>query len=103
MKADIFQASRWEQQGRQSLFRTALVQSLVDEADGENLCGRHLHELQPSHSRLREGAGSSEGHSRSVSSWTCALTWLTAACRSFQLRKALSAARSWRAFTRASK
>jgi hypothetical protein len=37
MKADIFQASCRKQQGRQSLFRTALVQSLIDEADGEDL------------------------------------------------------------------
>ena len=42
-------------------------------------------------------------HSRSVSSWTWALTWLTAACRSFQLRKAPSTPRICRSFTRASK
>lgn len=46
MKADVFQASCWKQQGRQSFFRITLVQSLIDEADGEDLCGRHLDEQQ---------------------------------------------------------
>lgn len=36
VKADTLQASRWKQQGRQRLFRIALVQSLIDEADGED-------------------------------------------------------------------
>lgn len=36
-KADVFQASRGKQEGRQSLLGAALVQSLVDEADGKDL------------------------------------------------------------------
>lgn len=41
-KADIVQASRWKQQGRQGLLRAALVQGLVDEAERKDFWGREI-------------------------------------------------------------
>lgn len=108
-EADTVQAGRGKEQGGQGLLGAALAQSLVDEAD----C-KHLWERQPGGQRA-QAHGLATGppavgrpppprpHSRSVSSWARALTWLTAACRSFQLRKAPAGPRACRSSSRASK
>lgn len=109
-QADIIQAGSRKQKGGEGLLRVVLVQSLVDEADRKDLWERES-EVGGGPRLTAEGWGCPVGpsspcpglHSRSVSSWTWALTWLTAACRSFQLRKAPSTPRICRSFTRASK